>query len=128
MERRIMNDDMFQKVMDVLIDYLPEGWKKTVFYAGYAEGSYTMKFFYFDQTDVFVDCFNKYDDDILDDLFDSIDSIILQERKLLTEKHKWNSMTMVVTNDGKMNCDYDYDDIFDTIGDNYSEWKKKYLE
>lgn len=124
-----MEDKSFQKIFGVLESVLPEHWKKLVLFAGYTQGSYTMKYYVKDDNDLYTDCFsqNVIGNAQLIKVFMNIDKIIKVERDKLDDKSKWSVMTMIVDADGNMKTEFDYSDISeDSIG--YEQnWRKKYI-
>lgn len=111
-----------QKVFDIISDVLPNEWKKAVFVAYYLpiDSSYTMKLFYQDST-------GKYVQKKSFKLFE-IDKILTKVRKKLDKKHKWYGMTLVVTNDGHMKLNYDYEDHSENMFGYEENWMKRYLK
>lgn len=124
-----MEDKSFQKIFGVLESVLPEHWKRLVLFAGYTQGSYTMKYYVKDDNDLYTDCFsqNVIGNAQLIKVFMNIDKIIKVERDKLDDKSKWSVMTMIVDADGNMKTEFDYSDISeDSIG--YEQnWRKKYI-
>ncbi len=124
-----MEDKSFQKIFGVLESVLPEHWKRLVLFAGYTQGSYTMKYYVKDDNDLYTDCFsqNVIGNAQLIKVFMNIDKIIKIERDKLDDKSKWSVMTMIVDADGNMKTEFDYSDISeDSIG--YEQnWRKKYI-
>ena len=124
-----MEDKLFQRIFDILEPVLPGHWKRLVFFAGYIEGSYTMKYYVKDDNDEYTDCFrqNVIGNAQLIKVFMNIDKIIKVGRDKLDDKSKWSVMTMIVDADGNMKTEFDYSDISeDSIG--YEQnWRKKYI-
>lgn len=122
-----MNDILFQQVFDILQPILPNEWKKIIFYVAYFTGSYSMKYYTYDKTGKYIDCFNQKNTNRgqLLKSFMTIDTVIKNERDQL--KNKWNIMTVVITSDGKMKADFEYKDITENSIEFEEQWKKKYL-
>lgn len=123
-----MENSLFQSVFDLIQEYLPDGWKKTVLFVGYTTGSYTMKFYAKMNSD-YIDCFSfegvsKAD---LIKLFMKIDKVLKAERDKLSGKDKWTVFTMSVDSTGAMKTFFDYDDHSEDMIAFEKEWKKKYL-
>ena len=123
-----IENNIFQNVFDLIQDYLPDGWKKTVLFVGYTKGSYSMKF-YAKTNSKYIDCFSfagvsKTD---LIKLFMKIDKVLKAERDKLTGKDKWTVFTMLVDSTGTMKTFFDYDDHSDDMIEYEEKWKKKYL-
>ena len=123
-----MEGQVIQQVFDLINDFLPAGWKKMAFYAGYTSCSYEMKFFV-DKGKGYVDCFKIYDIDGFEifDLFENIDNVLTQQRKKLKKKDKWTVFTMLVDSNGKFNVYFDYQDISEISIEYFMQWQKKYL-
>ena len=125
----LMNSKLFQDIFDLLVDVLPENWKKLVFMAEYTEGSYSMKYYVQIGESDYLDCFKlgNIDDLQLLQLFIKLNNIISPERSSLQESEKWNVLSMTVDSDGKMKTDFDYTDISNDVITYEDEWMKKYL-
>ena len=125
-----MDNEIFQKIFDILQPVLPTGWKKMVLFVGYTAGSYTMKYYTCDNQGIFTDCFSQsgINRAQLIKLFMSIDKAVTPERKKLDGKNKWSVLTMIVTDDGKMKTDFDYTDISDNAIAYEQSWKEKYIK
>ena len=108
-----MNEEMFQQIFDRIQSFLPDEWKKLAFYAGFTEGSYSMKYYVDNGRDGYVDCFrlNGVKSSDLIKLFMEINKIISPERKKLDADKRWNVLSMFVDSDGKMRTEFDYTDI-----------------
>lgn len=125
-----MNEAIFQNTFDKLQDFLPKSWKTVVFYAGYTEGSYSMKFYTDCGDGKYIDCFNQegINKAQLIKLFMSIDKEFSAERKKLTDENKWTVFTMVIDEQGYMRTYFDYTNIDGNTISYEREWKKKYLK
>lgn len=123
-----MNDKIFQKIFDLLQEYLPIGWKKVVLYAGYSTGSYSINFHVMTSDSSYVDCYNlKTCSKVqLIKLFMNINSVLEPSRKT-TDKSAWTVFTMIVDNNGNMKTYFDYEDISETFIAYEKKWKEKYL-
>lgn len=124
-----MNDKIFQEVFNLLEVFLPQDWKKTILFAGYTTGSYSMKYYCWTENGTFVDCYNLsgVSSSDLIKLFADIDKILYKERALLDDKNRWSVLTMIVNNDGTMKTEFNYDDHSEDMLAYEKEWKKKYL-
>lgn len=124
-----MNEKIFQEVFDLLRDFLPQNWTKTILFAGYTKGSYSMKYYCRTGNGTFTDCFilgGVSRADLLK-LFVNINKILSKERMSLDDKNRWSILTMIVDDDGKMKTEFDYDDHSEDMLAYEKEWKKKYL-
>ena len=103
-----MEEKIFQTVFDKLVDFLPDGWKNMVFFAGYTNDSYTMKFYSENGNKEYIDCFNmpEVSKTSLIQSFMEIDKVLSLQRKDLGDK-AWTVFTMKVDSDGHMKAEYD---------------------
>lgn len=124
-----MNESMFQNVFDILIEVMPQDWDKVIFYAGYAEGSYGMKFYTKLGNMEYVDCFSQQeaDEEKLMMAFMKIDNVLSPVREQLDDANRWNVLTMMVDSQGHMKTEFDYEDISERMIEYEREWEKKYL-
>lgn len=124
-----MNNEIFQKVFDLIQPCLPADWKKMVLYVGYTEGSYSMKFYTSDENGNYTDCFSQKGANKvkLIQLFMSIDKVLAPERKTLEDKNRWSVMTMIVDSKGVMKSEFDYADIRENTIAYERSWKEKYI-
>lgn len=124
-----MNEKIFQEVFDLLQDFLPQNWTKTILFAGYTKGSYSMKYYCRTGNGTFIDCFSL--DGVsranLLKLFVNIDKILSKERESLDDNSRWTVLTMMVDRDGKLKTEFDYDDHSEDMLAYEKEWKKKHL-
>lgn len=124
-----MPEVMFQSVFNHLQEVLPVSWKKLVFYAGYTEGSYSMKF-YIDAGDgQYIDCFQiaGVDKRRLFMVFAEIDQVLARERDKQDATRRWNVFTMIVDSSGAMHADFDYTNIDKNTFAYERQWQEKYL-
>lgn len=124
-----MNEELFQSIFEQLQGILPDEWKKVIFYAGYSEGSYNMKFYVDIGDGNYKDCFEleTISKMQLVKLFMSIDKIITEIRNNLEKEKRWTVLTMVVDADGNFKADYDYVNLNEVFVSYEQEWKKRYL-
>lgn len=124
-----MEERIYQDILDKLIDFLPEGWKNMVFFAGYTNGSFSMKFYSENGDKNYTDCFNMPGTSKarLIKLFMSIDKLLSNQRKELGPDKKWTIFTMQVDSDGHMKTEYEYGDHSEDMVAYESVWKKKHL-
>ena len=123
-----MQNDLFQNVFDLLLDFLSEQWDTVIFFAGYTNGSYSMKFYIKDEQGQYKDCFELGFENIqLVKLFMAIDRVLTKERNNLEDKSRWNVLSMNIKSNGNMKTDFDYSDISENSIKYEENWKKKYL-
>lgn len=124
-----MEEKIFQTIFDKVVDFLPDGWKKMIFFAEYTTGSYTMKFYSENGNKEFLDCFSMpgVSKASLIKLFMEIDRDLSAQRKKLTSERTWTVFTMSVDSDGHMKTYYDYDDHSEDMVAFEKHWEAKYL-
>ena len=115
----------FQKIFDELQNVITCKWNRMVFYAGYFESGYTMKF-YLKNDGTYKDCFALFEEDRVMTAFSNIDKLLLQSREGASN-NKWSVITIAVEQDGTMKSDFAYDDISSDSIEYFSTWKEKYL-
>ena len=125
-----MDNEIFQKVYDVLADLLPSKWTKVIFRADYAEGSYGMKYYVAGDDGKFIDCYSLTGVSRLQiiKVFKDINKFLSTVRANLPEKDRWSVMTMTISADGSFKTDFDYTDISESVIAYMAEWEKKYLQ
>ncbi len=125
-----MDNEIFQKIFDMLQPVLPTGWKRMILYAGYTVGSYSMKFYTSNQGGEYTDCFSQPGTSRAEliALFMRIDKILAQERKVLDAKNKWSVMTMIVESDGNIKVEFEYADISENALAYEKQWKETYIK
>ena len=108
-----MNEKLFQNVLEQIQEYLPADWRKMVFFAGYTEGSYSMKFYCNDHRGSYIDCFSLtgIKRTKLIKTFMDIDKILARERARLEREFRWTVFTMMVDSEGNMKTEFDYDEL-----------------
>lgn len=118
-----MTNEMYQKIADVVVPLLPDGWDKVSLYAQLAEGTYEFMF-YVAQNGKFTYCFDLGRDEEILDAFDSLYNTILPD----WQEKKWSVCTILIERNGKCSIDYDYS-IFPEDGLVYKQkWEEKYLQ
>ena len=125
-----MNEEIFQKIFDIIQEILPSGWKKIAFYAGFTEGSYSMKYYVDNGKDGYVECFklNGIKSSDIIRAFMKINEIISPERNKLDTDKRWNILSMFIDSTGKMITDFDYTDISENSISYEEKWKLKNLK
>lgn len=123
-----METNNLQLIFDVISSYLPKKWKKVALYFAISGNLIDPKF-YVDLGQGYIDCFQLgYEDNILMDIFFSLEKILTAERNALAAKNKWSVFTMFVTSTGKVEANYEYNDIRDTYIDYQQNWERKYIK
>ena len=123
----MINDRVYQTILDEISKYLPIDWSKLVVYLEYGESSYSVSF-YVKESENYIKCYdlNGISDEDLYQSFKKINNDIAVQRDMIVGE-KWSNMTMVVERSGKMNVDFDYTDLTESAYQYSKEWKKKYL-
>lgn len=124
-----MDAKIIQNIFDVLQDGLPDTWEKVVFYAAYAQGSYSMKYFVKSENE-YKDCFSleEISENQIINLFVNMDEIISSYRNTLKNSDKWSVLTMSVNSNGEFKTDFDYSDLSEKLISFEEDWKKTYLK
>lgn len=124
----MINNEIFQKILDRIIGFFPAEWQRVVFYMEYGEASYSAAF-YVKEGGSYVNCFElpNVTEDELYTAFDEIDEFVSEERNNSKEDN-WTNMTMCVDCTGKMLTDFDYSDLTENSYEYEKRWKKKYLQ
>lgn len=124
-----MDEKIFQNVFDIISDYLPDGWNRMVFFAGYTEGSYTMKFYSKDEKGEYVDCFSisGASKAKLVKSFMEIDKILSKSRRKMSASNAWTVFSMSVDNNRNMKTDFEYDDHSEDMVSYEKKWAEKHL-
>ena len=125
-----MDTMIFQNIFDKISSFLPMSWKNIIYFAGYTEGSYSMKFYVENGDGRFVDCFSMpgVTRAGLIKTFVEIDKLLSKERQALGEEKKWTVFTMRVNSDGHMKTDFEYDDHSEDMVSYEEVWQAKYLK
>lgn len=120
--------DVFQKIYDELMVFVPKNATKVVFYFEYGTESYSFEFFYSDGSN-YTKCFDipNLDYEALMSSFDVVDGILSETRDACDDK-KWTTLTMSVDSEGNMHTDFDYSDLSSGTYEYKKIWKKKYLK
>ena len=123
-----MNDVNFQSIFDKLQEVLPSSWDEVVFYASYTAGSYSMKYYIKNGTEI-IDCFNQPGANKMQliKVFMAIDKELTPLRKSLAPTEIWSVMTMIVDGSGNMKTHFDYADIDENVIEYTRAWEQQYL-
>ena len=122
-----MDSKVFQAVFDMIVEFIPENWKKIIFTAMYSKGSYSMKFYYHDG-DKYMDCFSIPGVQKLSlvKTFMEIDKVLAKNSG--NDKERWTVFTMIVDEAGNMKTEFEYEDHTEDMIRYEQEWQKKYLK
>lgn len=113
----ILEQQLDQKLFDILQDYLPKNWIEIVFYVGYySDDSGCFEYWVKMENGKYINCFTLIPEpkpgekDILQEQLLKLHKEIKFVRTKLSEKQKWVCMEMTITNQGKLSKNYDYAD------------------
>lgn len=120
------NNIIYEKIIDELTVILPEKWEKVCLYSHVREDNYEI-FFYVKVDGKFIQYIELeklcgVSKEEIRGVFDKLYEILLPDFM----ENAWNVLTYIVTNDGKYNVEYDYEDFGDIISYRKA-WKEKYL-
>lgn len=114
---QILEQQMDQKIFNILQNYLPNNWLEVVFFVGYyKDDSGYFKYWVKTEKGQYVDCFTlipepkQGEKDILQEQLMKLHKEMKWVRGKLSEKHKWICMVMSISNQGKLTKTYDYAD------------------
>ena len=113
-----MENEIYQKVVEELVKYLPAGWEKVDMYAEVTEEHCSVSFFTMIDGEYiyYHDLPKKYDVDIKY-LSMKFFPILLPDQ----QEKKWFSMSFYLKNTGEFNVEYDYDEAEDIVKYRY-DW------
>ena len=120
------DSQIFQKVYDILLDYLPKSWDRLAIYYAVIDNMVDFKY-YVDEGNGYVDCFNlkDYSKEKFRALRFGIDDVLLEDRKKLQQDKQWSVFTMFVSSSGKFETDFSYEDISETFHQFHENWEKE---
>ena len=118
-------DRLFQDIFDKMTSYLPTDWGKVALMANYGDGSYSI-YIHVKINNQYTEISDLgYTEKDIHVLKREIHKLIKSERKQLTGKDLWYTMTLIV--DGNFKADFDYEDVSENSIEYTLEWRKKYL-
>ena len=117
-----MENEIYQKVVEKLLKYLPDGWEKVDLYAEVTEEHSCVLFFTMINGEyIYIyDLPSKYDVDASDIGFE-LYPILLPDQ----QEKKWFSMSFYLKKTGEFNVEYDYDEAEDIVKYR-SDWIKRH--
>ena len=122
-----MEEKRYEEIFSKIKDYLPKEWTKTALYFLFS-GNMISHEFYVDSGNGFVSCFNMgYDDSTINNIFDSIENILINEREKLPPKKAWSVFTMFIDKSGKFDIKYDYGNMLNKFIKYQKKWEDKYI-
>lgn len=125
------NGEIRRRVYDVLRPVLPvpEKWRKVIFRADYAKGSYGMKYYVEMEDGKVVDCFSFPDLSVSEvtNIFINInDSILSEYRNSLPEEDRWSVIIVTINRDGSSKIELEYLDLSEQTVSNVVNWEKEH--
>lgn len=130
-------EQLYQEIANILVNIVPEEWKKILLYAEYREGYKKVYFYYFPETgdkpiyslDI-VDLFT-IDEDELEELEDELYKCFsrLWEEFKEQEQEQWTNLTFILENTGKMKINYGYENLSEISPvEKQDKWEAEYLK
>jgi len=130
-------EQLYQEIANILVNIVPEEWKKILLYAEYREGYKKVYFYYFPETgdkpiyslDI-VDLFT-IDEDELEELEDELYKCFsrLWEEFKEQEQERWTNLTFILENTGKMKINYGYENLSEISPvEKQDKWEAEYLK
>lgn len=130
-------EKIYQQVANVLVNIIPEEWKKIFLYAEYREGYKRVFFYYYPITGVkpvysldIMDLFN-IDEEEFDELENELYKCfsILWEEFKEQEQEQWTNLTFILESTGRMKLNYGYETISEISPvDKQDRWESEYLK
>lgn len=125
-----MNNEMFQKIFDILQETMETDWFRIIFYAGYADNNYSMKYFVDAGEGRLRSCFEMpgFSMAEITKTFARMNNVISEERNKMGDQEKWTALTMIVDSTGEMKTFFDYTDLNENSIEYEKQWKKTYMK
>lgn len=128
---------LYQKVANILVDMIPEDWKKIFLYAEVREGFSQVYFYYYpanQEKPVYSldipDFFNvdkRQHKEWKQELYKYCEELWNEFK--VQEQDQWTNLTYILDNTGQMKLNYGYDDISQISPDEKQEqWEAEYLK
>ena len=82
--------------------------------------------YYLDEGKGYIDCFNlkDYSKEKFRDLRFAVDDVLLEDRKYLPQDKQWSVFTMFISNTGKFETNFSYDNISEDFYKWHENWEK----
>ncbi|WP_031408841.1 immunity protein YezG family protein [Geobacillus vulcani] len=125
---------IYQQIADILVNMIPEAWRKILLYAEFREGYKKIFFYYYpekegepvyslDITDLF-----DVDENEFDRLENELYSCFSRLREEFKEQEPWTNLTYILDNTGRMKIHYGYDDLSEMSPvEKQEKWENEYL-
>ncbi len=123
-----MNEEIFQKLLDIIFPILPEDWTGFVLRGTFTKEGNEIKLYIRDGINTYHDCFAL---GIPNEEVIETSKLIYEELIRLREssdKEPWTAITMTIDNEGNFTSDFDYSaiELFDP--DYNTAWENRYLK
>lgn len=136
---QMLQQQIDQKIFNILQEYLPNNWEEVVLFAGYyKEDSGYFKYWVKKENGQYVDCFTlipepkQGEKDVLQEQLMQLHKEIQFIRTRLEDKQRWVCMEMSISSQGNLTKNYDYadgiakDDFMQYVKDYKDRLNKKY--
>lgn len=128
---------IYQKVANVLIDMIPEDWKKTLLYAEVREGFSQVYFYYYPTNqekpvyslDIpdFYNVDKRLYKELKQELYECFEE--LRNEFKVQDQEQWTNLTFILDNTGRMRINYGYEDISElSTVVKQDKWESVYLK
>ncbi|BBW97003.1 immunity protein YezG family protein [Geobacillus icigianus] len=127
---------IYQQIADLLVNMIPEAWRKILLYAEFREGYKKIFFYYYPEKEGepvysldITDLFNV-DENEFDRLENELYSCFsrLREEFKEQEQESWTNLTYILDNTGRMKIHYGYDDLSEMSPvEKQEKWENEYL-
>ena len=129
-EDKVILDDVPEaKIFECFKDFLPKKWKKFAMYYITSGNMMTYKF-WVDCGKGYIDCYNLkgFDKDNRKALDNKLIPTIISSRSNLPKEKQWSMFSMIVTNDGKIHVDYNYENMEETYFLHQQRWEDEVIK
>ena len=114
----------YQTIADIISDVLPKDWERLCLYGDVTADTYEF-YFYVKIYGEYIQCFNDcymFSREEVSDCFSRLHEVLKNDEPILG----CASFTFVLSKDGKLKIDFDYD-THDDIVEQRKTWREKYL-
>ncbi|MRX72839.1 DUF600 family protein [Bacillus lacus] len=127
---------LYQKIVNTLVNIVPEEWEKIYLYAEFREGYKKVFFYYYTQfrakpvycldiTDLFNISVYAYDE-LENELYKYF--TVLWEEFEIQEHEQWTNLTFIIDSTGKMKINYGYENLSEISSiEKQNYWEAEYL-
>lgn len=122
-----MREEVYQEIFEAVFPFLPDDWQRLIIREVFASEGNEVKFFVQDSSLQFHDPFSLgLNAETVFSISKTIHDSLIQMRPQ-QGKERWNSITIVIDNEGNFNTSFGYDDCqFDEAFE--SRWASQYLK